>query len=83
MKTKSTKYISIQITARRTFFAKNVYLNVNFLLEISKFKFRRPQLCLAAGSRRKKRAREMSLNAILIQIKARRTIFLQRMFILM
>ena len=34
------------------FFPENVYLYVNFILEITKYKFQRPQLYLAAASRR-------------------------------
>ena len=41
--------------ARRIFFAENVYLHVNFILEISKNKFQRLQLYLAAASRLSRR----------------------------
>ena len=44
--------IFLFLKLEENFFPENVYLYVNFILEISKYKFQRPQLYLAAASRR-------------------------------
>ena len=48
--------IFLFLKLEENFFTENVYLYVNFMLEISKHKVQRPQLYLAAASRRSRRS---------------------------